>query len=190
MLHVLARNWWALAIRGVVAILFGILTLAIPGLTVLYLVLLFGAFALLDGIFNIVSAVKGADGRHAWVLVLEGLAGVAAGVMTFVWPGITAVVLLYLIAAWAIVTGVLEVAAGIRLRRHIAQEWLLILIGIASIAFGAVIMVAPAAGALAIVLWIGVYAIFFGGLMLALALRLRSHARGSLHVGSPIMHTR
>src|SRR5260370_1887521 len=90
MLHVLARNWWALAIRGVLAILFGILTFAIPGITVLYLVLLFGVFALLDGIFNIVSAVRGAGGRHAWVLVLEGLAGVAAGGLPFGWPGIPA----------------------------------------------------------------------------------------------------
>jgi uncharacterized membrane protein HdeD (DUF308 family) len=130
MLHLLARHWWALALRGVFAVLFGLLTFLIPGITLLTLVLLFGAYAILDGIFDIISAVR-APGRH-WPLVLEGVVGIIIGILTFIWPGITTMVLLYLIAFWAIFTGILEIVAGIRLREVIANEWLLILMGVLS----------------------------------------------------------
>ena len=171
MLHLLARHWWALALRGVFAVLFGLLTFLIPGITLLTLVLLFGAYAILDGIFDIVSAVR-APGRH-WPLVLEGVVGIIIGILTFLWPGITTMVLLYLIAFWAIFTGILEIVAGIRLREVIANEWLLILMGVLSVLFGFLILIFPGAGALAIVIWIGAYALLFGIMLIALAFLLR-----------------
>ena len=171
MLHLLARHWWALALRGVFAVPFGLLTFLIPGITLFTLVLLFGAYAILDGIFDIVSAVR-APGRH-WPLVLEGVVGIIIGILTFLWPGITTMVLLYLIAFWAIFTGVLEIVAGIRLREVIANEWLLILMGVLSVLFGFLILIFPGAGALAIVIWIGAYALLFGIMLIALAFLLR-----------------
>ena len=171
MLHLLARHWWALALRGVFAVLFGLLTFLIPGITLLTLVLLFGAYAILDGIFDIISAVK-APGRHR-PLVLEGVVGIIIGILTFIWPGITTMVLLYLIAFWAIFTGILEIVAGIRLREVIANEWLLILMGVLSVLFGFLILIFPGAGALAIVIWIGAYALLFGIMLIALAFLLR-----------------
>src|SRR5438477_672914 len=171
---ILARNWGAIAIRGVAAILFGVLTFVVPGLTLTALVLLFGAYALVDGAFNIIAAVRRRAGDPPWwVLLLEGIVGVAAGVVTFVLPGLTAVTLVYIIAAWAIVTGVLEIVAAVRLRRQLTGEWWLLLGGVLSVVFGVVVMLAPAAGALAMVRWIGAYAIVFGALLLALAFRLR-----------------
>lgn len=128
-----------------------------------------------DGIFALVAAFSDRVGKQRWwVLLLEGLAGVAAGILTFLWPGMTALVLLYLIAAWAIVTGILEVMAAIRLRQEIEGEWLLALGGIASITFGVLMVVWPGAGALAVVWLIGSYALVFGLLMVFLAFRLRS----------------
>jgi uncharacterized membrane protein HdeD (DUF308 family) len=107
MLHLLARYWWALALRGVFAVLFGLLTFFMPGITLVTLVLLFGAYAVLDGIFDLVSAIRSPS--HHWALIIEGVVGIVAGILTFVWPAITATVLLYLIAFWAIFTGVLEI---------------------------------------------------------------------------------
>ena len=144
-MHLLARNWWALALRGVAAILFGLLTFLVPGLTLLWLVLLFGAYALIDGLLNVIASFRGA--AHHWALLIEGIIGILAGIVTFLWPGITAIALLYLIAFWAIFTGVLEIVAGIRLRRLITNEWVYILMGIASVIFGFLIMLAPVAGA-------------------------------------------
>ena len=170
----LARNWGAIAIRGVAAIIFGLLTFLMPGLTLAALVLLFGAYALVDGVFSIIAAVRRRAGDPPWwALLLEGVVGIAAGIVTFALPGLTAVTLIYVIAAWAIVTGVLEVAAAVRLRRQLSGEWRLVLSGVLSIVFGVLMMVAPGAGALAMMLWIGAYAIVFGVLLLALAFRLR-----------------
>lgn len=170
----LARNWWAVALRGAAAIIFGILTLILPGVTLAVLVLLFGGYALVDGVFNVIAAVRARGGdRPWWVLVLEGIVSIGAGIVTFVLPGLTAVVLLYVIAAWAIITGVLEIVAAIRLRKRITGEWWLGLSGALSIVFGVLLMIAPAAGALALVLWIGGYAVVFGALLIALAFRLR-----------------
>lgn len=172
MLQLLARRWWALALRGVIAVLFGLLTFFIPGITLISLVLLFGFYAILDGIFDIVSAMK-APGHH-WPLLVEGIVGIVAGIVTFMWPGVTAMVLLYLIAFWAILTGVLEIVAGIRLREVIANEMLLILMGVISTLFGILIIIFPGAGALAIIIWIGAYAVVFGIILIVLAFRLRS----------------
>jgi uncharacterized membrane protein HdeD (DUF308 family) len=170
-LHMLARNWWAIALRGLAAVLFGLLTIFIPGVTLVTLVLLFGAYALVDGVFNVIAAFRSAS--HHWALLIEGLIGILAGIVTFAWPAMTAIALLYLIAFWAILTGIFEIATGIRLRNVIANEWALILMGALSLLFGAFLLFAPGAGALAIVLWIGVYALIFGIFVLVLAFRLR-----------------
>jgi uncharacterized membrane protein HdeD (DUF308 family) len=176
----LARNWWAFVLRGLFAILFGLLTFFMPHMALITLIYIFGLYALADGIFDLVAAFSstgGAAGQRWWALLIEGLLSIAAGVLAFVLPGLTAVVLLYLIAAWAILTGVLEISAAIRLRKQITGEWLLALAGVASILFGALLFIHPGVGALAVVLWIGAYALFFGVLMVALGLRLRSWAR-------------
>jgi uncharacterized membrane protein HdeD (DUF308 family) len=172
MLHLLARYWWVLALRGVLAVLLALFAFFIPGITLLSLVLLFGAYVLLDGIFDLVAATRSPS--HHWALVLEGIVGIIAGILTFLWPGITAMVLLYLIAFWAIFTGVLEIIAGIRLRQVLSDEIWLILMGVLSLLFGLFILIFPSAGALAVVYWIGAYALLFGIMLLALAFRLRS----------------
>ena len=174
MVTIFAINWWALALRGVAAVLFGILAFVLPLVTLTALAFLFAAYAFLDGVLNIVAAMKGVHrSERWWVLLLEGIAGIAAGVITVAWPGITVLVLLYLVAAWAVVTGILEIMAAIRLRRHIMGEWLLALTGIASVLFGLLLATVPSAGALVIAWWIGAYVLVFGILMLALAFRLR-----------------
>ena len=184
---ILARNWGAIAIRGVAAILFGVLTFVVPGLTLTALVLLFGAYALVDGMFNIIAAVRRRAGDPPWwLLLLEGIVGVTAGVVTFVLPALTAATLVYIIAAWAIVTGVLEIVAAIRLRKEVKGEWLLILNGALSLLFGAVLLALPGAGLLVIVWWIGAYAIVFGILLIALAFKLRGrHQAVPTTTGAP-----
>jgi uncharacterized membrane protein HdeD (DUF308 family) len=174
MITLLARNWWLLAIRGVAAILFGIGAFLWPEITLAVLVLLFGAYALVDGIFAVVAGISvRKEQERWWMMVLEGVAGIIIGVLTFLWPGVTALVLLYLIAAWSIVTGAFEIAAAIRLRQEIEGEWLLALAGIASLIFGVLLAILPGPGALALIWLIGSYAIVFGILMLVLAFRLR-----------------
>jgi uncharacterized membrane protein HdeD (DUF308 family) len=170
----LVRNWWAIALRGVAAILFGIMAFAVPGITLAALILLFGAYALVDGVLNIIAAVRGRHAeRPAWLLLFEGVVSVAAGVVAFLMPDVTALALLYLIGAWAVITGVLEIVVAVRLRRRIQGEWWLALSGVLSVILGVLIVMAPGAGALALVLWIGAYAIVFGALLVALAFRLR-----------------
>jgi uncharacterized membrane protein HdeD (DUF308 family) len=176
LLPLLSRNWWALALRGLAAILFGILAFAWPGITLFVLVIFFGAYMLVDGIFAIVAAVRaaGAEARW-WLMLLEGILGVVAGLVTFFWPGLTALALLYLIAAWAIVTGIMEIAAAIRLRQEIVGEWALVLGGALSVLFGVLLVVIPArAGLLSLTWLIGAYAVAFGVLLVILAFRVRN----------------
>jgi uncharacterized membrane protein HdeD (DUF308 family) len=175
---VLARNWWALVLRGALAIAFGILAFAWPNLTVAALVALFGAFALVDGVFALVAAWRAAERRRPWwPMALEGVSGVALGILTFVWPEVTAFALLYLIAAWAVVTGIFEIAAAVRLRREIEGEWFLALTGLASVIFGILVVIFPGTGAVAIVWAIAAYAIVFGVLLIGLGIRLRGWQR-------------
>ena len=174
MTTVLTRNWWALALRGIFAILFGLAAFVIPGITLAVLVALFGAYAVVDGVLAIVAGVRAAE-RHErwWSLVVKGLAGIVAGVLAFIWPALTALALLYLIAGWAIVTGVLEIVAAVHLHRA-HGEWLLIVNGVLSILFGLFAIVWPGAGVLTLLWMIGVYAIVFGAVLLVLAFRLRN----------------
>jgi uncharacterized membrane protein HdeD (DUF308 family) len=166
-----SRHWWAFALRGLAAIIFGVLAFVWPGITLAALVLLWGAYALVDGVLALVSAIR-TDNDHRWGLLLEGIVGIAAGVVTFLYPDITALVLLYIIAAWALITGILELVSAVRLRRVIDNEWWLVVGGIASILFAIVLLASPGVGALAVVWVIGTYAIVFGVLMLGLAFRL------------------
>lgn len=175
MLHALARNWWLILLRGICAMVFGVLTFIWPGVTLLTLVLLYGAFALADGIFALSAAVTGNTPTPRWWLAIVGLLGIAAGAMTLLWPGLTAVVLQVFIACWAIATGAIQVIGAIQLRKEIENEWLLIAGGLLSIAFGVILVTQPSVGALALLYVIGSYAILYGLLLVWFALRLRNH---------------
>lgn len=178
MLMVFTGSWWALVLRGIAAIAFGILAFVWPQITLTALVFLWGAYALVDGAFAIAAGIKTyGENKRWWLLLLEGILGVGAGIVAFVIPGITALILLILIAAWAIVTGVFEIIAAIQLRKEIKGEWLLALAGVASILFGVLLLFNPGAGALAVVWLIGAYAIVFGALLIALGLRLHGRLR-------------
>jgi uncharacterized membrane protein HdeD (DUF308 family) len=162
-------------LRGVIAILFAIFAFLWPGITLGVLVLLFGVYAFLDGVFAIVSAVRAVRGHKRWgAFLLEGIVGILAGLCAWFVPGVTLAFLIFLIAAWAIITGVLEIVAAVRLRRHVPGEWLLIVTGVVSIVFGVLVYIAPIAGAIVIVWWIAAYAFVFGILLLILAFRLRA----------------
>jgi uncharacterized membrane protein HdeD (DUF308 family) len=149
MVHALAKNWWLLLLRGIAAIIFGVLAFAWPGVTLLTLILFYGAFALVDGVLAIIAAITGGAPGPRWWLAIVGLLGIAAGLLTFLMPGLSALVLLFFIAGWAITTGVFQIIGAIQLRKEIDNEWLLVLGGIISVLFGIGVMVAPGAGALA-----------------------------------------
>jgi uncharacterized membrane protein HdeD (DUF308 family) len=165
----------SLAFRGAAALVFGLVTLVWPGLTLTALLLLFGAYALVDGVSALVAAfTRGShDGTSKAIVILLGLSGVAAGVITFVWPDITALALLFVIAAWALVTGVFEIVAAVRLRRELRGEWLLALAGVLWVLFAGLLVITPGAGALVITWLIGWFALFEGIVLLALVWRLR-----------------
>ena len=176
MVHVLARNWWALLIRGIVAVIFGVLAFMWPGAATLAIGYLFGAYAFVDGIFAIVAAVRAAQAHERWwPFVLEGIVGIVIAGITWYDVGITLFAIYITIAAWAFVTGILEIVAAIQLRKTISNEWLLILAGVCSILFSILMVWHPFAAALAIIWIIAAYAIVFGIMMIALAFRLRSH---------------
>jgi len=176
--HNVGTERWVVALRGVFAIVFGVLAIVWPGLTLLVLITLFGAYALVDGIFAVIAGIA-SYGRNErwWAVLLEGIAGIILGLLTFFYPGITALVLVYFIAAWALVTGIFEIAAAIRLRKEIEGEWMMVLSGILSIIFGAFLVAAPGAGALGLTWVIGAYGIVWGILLIILAFRLRNLPR-------------
>ena len=171
----LSRAWWLLLLRGLVAILFGVLTWRQPGLSLVTLVWLFGLYALFEGILDAGTALFGGRGQeHRWTLFLGGLLGIVIGLLTLASPGLTAFALLFYIAIWAIARGLLEIAAAIRLRKEIEGEWLLVFGGLASVAFGALLMARPGAGALALAWLIAAYAFVFGVSLVLLAFKVRS----------------
>lgn len=174
MLTQMARHWWTLALRGALAIIFGLIALFHPGAAIAALSLLLGGYLFVDGVFALFAAARfsHADGR--WLpLILEGVFGILIGIITFVQPAAIAVALIYLVAGWAILTGILEIAAALQLRRVIANEWTLILIGLVSLALGVALLAHPGAGLLASAWLLGFYALIFGILMVGLSLRLR-----------------
>jgi uncharacterized membrane protein HdeD (DUF308 family) len=180
MLIVFTSSWWALALRGLAAVIFGILAFIWPHITLTALVFLFGAYALIDGVLAIIAGIKShGEVNRWWLLLIEGILSVAAGIFAFVAPPITAFILLILIASWAIVTGAFEIGAAIQLRKYIKGEWLLALSGVISILFGAALLYNPVAGALAVVWIIGAYAIVFGVMLIALGFRLRGLAHSA-----------
>jgi uncharacterized membrane protein HdeD (DUF308 family) len=182
----LSRNWGWVVLRGIVAILFGMLTVSKPSLAQGVLVLMFGAYALVDGVFMVASAVANRQGERRWgALLVAGLFGIAIGIVTFVWPEVTGIALLAMIAIWAIGIGIAEIVAAIDLRKVITGEFWFILSGIVSVAFGTLVIMAPAKGALAITLWIGMYALIAGFMLVALGIRLRSWGR---HVHAALPH--
>jgi uncharacterized membrane protein HdeD (DUF308 family) len=184
MLTILSKNWWLLALRGVFAILFGVLTILFPGIALSTLIILFAVYAIADGLVAVWSAIQHRDQEQWWVHLLEGLVSVLAGIGAVAFPGLTALTLLYLIAAWAIITGIFEILAAIRLRKEIEGEFWMGLSGLLSILFGVFLFVSPGAGALSVLTIIAIYAIAFGLFLIMLAFRVRGMS-GSSSTSSP-----
>ena len=181
----MARNWWLLALRGVAGILFGIGAFAWPSATLAALIVVFGAYVFVDGIFAVAAGIgMRTEVDRWWLVVVEGVAGVILGVLTFLSPDTTALVLVTLIAAWSIVTGVIEIAAAVQMRTLIAHEWLMILSGVVSIIIGVLLIALPEAGAISIVWLLGAYALIFGTLTLMFALQMRG-GRGTIGGQAP-----
>jgi len=175
MLTIFTSRWWVLALRGMIAVLFGLAAIAWPAIALTVIVLFFGVYALVDGVWAIfLGLIIRREVSHWWVWLLEGLAGVVIGVLVFRWPVITTLVLLYLIAYWGLVTGMFEILAAVQLRKVIKGEWLLVLGGVLSVLLGAFLAVFPKPGVVVLVWLVGAYAILFGILLFAFALRLRS----------------
>lgn len=180
-LRALARNWGAIALRGVLAILFGVLAWVWPGLTIAALVLLYAAYALTDGVTNLVAGIRGRHGTQ----VLIGILSLAAGLAAVIWPLLTEIALVILIGAWAVAIGVMEIVTAVRLRREIEHEWLLALTGALWVLFGAYILLFPGEGALSLLWLISTWAVVIGIMQLALAFRLRHLARQLEARGNP-----
>jgi uncharacterized membrane protein HdeD (DUF308 family) len=172
---VLAKNWWALALRGIVAILFAGAALLIPHLTLLSLIFLFAIYMILDGVFELAAAVRAAQRHSRWgLMVLQAIACFLVAAAALFVPGLTVLAFVYLIAAWAVVTGGFGLAAAFKLNQDHGRIWMAVG-GVASIIFGVLLAIAPLLGALVLTWWLGIYALIFGVCMLALAFRLRSH---------------
>lgn len=175
---ILSRGWWMLLLRGLVAIAFGVLTWMQPAITLVALVTLFGAYAVVDGALAVWVAVTGRKENDHWgLLLLGGLLGIGVGILTFMAPGLTALALLFYIAIWAIGTGVLQIAVAIRLRKEIQGEFFLILAGLALVAFGVMLITRPGAGALSVLSLIACFAVAFGLIMVILAFKVRGLAK-------------
>lgn len=174
----LANNWWAVALRGVVAILFGIAAFAMPFVTMLSLVVVFAAFSFVDGVFGIIMSVRGARKGERWIwLLLSGILGIVASAVAVLWPGITVLAFVILVAAWALVSGTFMLISAFRLKVDHGRVWLVIG-GIASIIFGILLVVSPFIGALVLTFWTGAHALVLGATLLVLAYKLRSQRTG------------
>jgi uncharacterized membrane protein HdeD (DUF308 family) len=185
---VLVANWWALVLRGIAAIIFGVLTFAWPGATIAILVIFFGVYAMIDGILAIVSAIRAAEHHRRWgAFAIEGIVGILIGLFALFAPVAAAALFVYVLGAWALITGVLEIIAALRLRRHIPGEWALVLTGVLSILFGVFVFFAPLAGAVALIWIIAVYAILFGILWITLGFRLRNHPVRLVTPAAPVV---
>lgn len=179
----LARRWWVPVVRGAAAILFGLFTVLLPGISLTAMIFGWGAYAVVDGVFNLVLAARGGGAGQSWGwLVFEGLISIGAGLITFLLPGITAMVLLFVVAAWAVVTGIAAIATAIRLRKEIKGEWLLATSGVLSIIFGVLLSVFPSSGILTLTWMVGAYAIGFGALLVGLGVQLNRWS----HKGRPM----
>ena len=171
---ILAHNWWMLLLRGILAFVFGLFCFAYPGVTLTLLMIVFGSYMLIDGVLGVAAAITRAKTQERWwSTLIEGIAGSLVGVLILTSPGITALGLLYLIALWAILTGIFKIGAAIRLRRHITGEWLLLVSGAASVICGLLLFFMPGLGVLAVLFWIGTYAVTIGIFLVVVALRLR-----------------
>ena len=178
MKDLIAQNWWVMALRGTLAVLFGIAAFVAPGVALTLLVSFFGAYALIDGIFALVAVVRWrAAEEQWWLLMLKGIVGIGVGIFVFAHPVTSALALVTLVGFWAIVTGIMEIFAAIRLHRVITGEWLLGLSGALSVLFGIALLAAPGVGILLWITVLGVYALMYGVSLLALAFRLRGHSR-------------
>jgi uncharacterized membrane protein HdeD (DUF308 family) len=175
MLTLIAENWWLYILRGFLTIAFGIVALTWPNLTLRVLIILFGVYAILQGILATGAAFRRWRERSWWLVLLEGVAGIAVGLVAFIWPTLTAIILLVLIALWAIATGIIEIAAAVQLRKELAGEWRLALAGAISIFTGILFLSDPGAGAVALVWLIGIYAVLFGALLTYIGFALRKH---------------
>ena len=184
MISVLCQNWWAIAIRGFISILFGLVALFLPGATMLSLVLLFAAYLFVDGVFGIISAVRAAGQHGRWgLLVLEGIVDIVVAAIAVLWPKITVVAFVLLIAIWAIISGGLMLRAAFRLAQD-SGRWWLILGGIVSLIYGILLIAAPMVGALVLTWWLGAYALVFGFALLVLAFRLRARGHRQPHASA------
>jgi uncharacterized membrane protein HdeD (DUF308 family) len=180
---ILADNWWALALRGVFAILFGIIAFAVPGAAMLALVLIFGAYSIADGIFNIVLAVRGARGHERWGLLLaNGILGIVIGIVAAIWPGITVLAFVFMIGAWALLSGGLMFGAALSMKISHGR-WLLVFGAIVSMIYGLLLFASPLIGALVLTWWVGAHALILGVTLVVLAFRLRRH-RGDRFPGA------
>ena len=173
--QVSSRTWWMLALRGVLAILFGLVALLAPGIALFAFITVFAVYAIIDGVVAVFVALRERGVLRRWGLVLaEGILSILAGIFAFVYPGETAVILLYIVAAWAIITGITEIAAAFSIRGSMAQEWSLAIAGILSVLFGIVLFLRPGAGLLTILWLVGIYSIVFGVLFIIRAFQFRS----------------
>jgi uncharacterized membrane protein HdeD (DUF308 family) len=180
--HELTSNWWALALRGAITILLGLVALTMPGITITALVYVFGVYALVEGVLAIMAALRGIKEHDRWGwMLIEGIVCIAAALVAFIVPNAGALAIVWLVAAWAIVTGVLEIAAGVKLRKIIEGEWMLILAGVLAVVLGFYIASRPSAGVVLLATWLGIYAIFAGILTIMLAFRIRNWANQQQH---------
>lgn len=177
-LPTISGNWWALLLRGIAALLFGLAALFWPGITLYVLIIFFGAYTLVDGVFAIVAGIRGSGGRR-WVFLAEGVLGILAGLIALLYPGMTAFVLLYVIAIWAILTGLIRVVMAVWLRREIENEWFLVLSGVLSVLFGVFLAAMPGAGLLSLVWLIGIFELILGVALIILGFEVRGRRASS-----------